>query len=297
MLKNAQKGSKKVAFLIAANTSKVTFGVLSGTPPESIILRFGVLLRGNPFVGTSQNSWIVNSEPPQSTPLISGRRDHETSILGSLGGPPDSGLKGTDDLLTASTGPPQNLIFFYLGHFPFVCGTKKAPESKKSRKLPPLRDPRWVQKSAPEVTKIDKNWASDDLLCFFVYSQNVTFFNTFGPLGPKRWQKDVKMEVQMVVSKHTKNRWNSTKTLYCIIFLVPSNAQERPKRVPKGCVFNCGKHLQSHFWGADFHWFSFMFACFRWFSLIFIDFLLILRTFHRFSMIFISFLCFSTVFT
>ena len=31
-------------FVIAANMSKVTFGVLSVTPPESIILRFGVLL-------------------------------------------------------------------------------------------------------------------------------------------------------------------------------------------------------------------------------------------------------------
>ena len=51
MLKNDQKGTEKVAFLIVANTSKVTFGVLSGTPPESIILRFGVLLRRESFRG------------------------------------------------------------------------------------------------------------------------------------------------------------------------------------------------------------------------------------------------------
>ena len=57
------------------------------------------------------------------------------------------------------------------------------------------------------------------------------------------------MEVQKVVSKHTKNQQNSTKTLYSIVFLAPSNAQERSKRVQKGCFFNCGKHVQSHFWG------------------------------------------------
>ena len=58
------------------------------------------------------------------------------------------------------------------------------------------------------------------------------------------------MEVQKVVSKHTKNQQNSTKTLYSIVFLARTNAEGRPKRVQKGHFFNCGKHLQSHFWGA-----------------------------------------------
>ena len=68
MLKDARKGSKKVTFLIAANTSKVTFGVLSGTPPEPIILRFGVLPWGH---------WMMKST-----------KKVELSILGLLGGPP-----------------------------------------------------------------------------------------------------------------------------------------------------------------------------------------------------------------
>ena len=68
MLKDARKGSKKVTFLIAANTSKVTFGVLSGTPPEPIILRFGVLPWGH---------WMMK-----------GTKKVELSILGLLGGPP-----------------------------------------------------------------------------------------------------------------------------------------------------------------------------------------------------------------
>ena len=58
------------------------------------------------------------------------------------------------------------------------------------------------------------------------------------------------MEVQKVVSKHTKNQQKSTKTLYFIVFLARTNAEGRPKRVQKGHFFNCGKHLQSHFWGA-----------------------------------------------
>ena len=142
---------------------------------------------------------------------------------------------------------PENLWF---GTFSFRWLYKKEPKTKISWKWRSRRDPHLVQKSVPEVTKIDQKWCLGGVFCAFWYIHKTLRFTVLlASWGPKRWQKDVKMEVQKVVSKHTENLWNSTKTLYSIVFLAPSNAQERSKRVQKGCFFNCGKHVQSHFWG------------------------------------------------
>ena len=142
---------------------------------------------------------------------------------------------------------PENLWF---GTFSFRRLYKKEPKTKISWKWRSRRDPHLVQKSVPEVTKIDQKWCLGGVFCAFWYIHKTLRFTVLlASWGPKRWQKDVKMEVQKVVSKHTENLWNSTKTLYSIVFLAPSNAQERSKRVQKGCFFNCGKHVQSHFWG------------------------------------------------
>ena len=159
MLKNAQKGSKKVVFLIAANTSKVTFGVLSGTPPESIILRFGVLPR------TSQERiewWKVP----------------DCQFWRPSGAPPKSLSERVEGVVKRQFWAPSD--------GPKISGWRGKTTSRQPFRGGPQKDPRWVQKSAPEVSKMDPNWASDDFFVFFCIFIKRYVFQHFWALGTQK---------------------------------------------------------------------------------------------------------------
>ena len=56
----------------------------------------------------------------------------------------------------------------------------------RGSQIGPQKDPRWVQKSAPEVSKMDPNWASDDFFVFFCIFIKRYVFQHFWALGTQK---------------------------------------------------------------------------------------------------------------